>query len=341
MSRSRLFGAVAMTACVMVAAPAWSQQSACVNDAPDHHTSLGAWGALPAGRPWGSTAGIDVAPDGHVWVVDRCGAVLCADSPLAPIMEFTPDGKLVQAFGAGLFVFPHGLTVAPNGDIWVTDGQARDGKGDQVLKFSPTGKLLMRLGVAGQWDIEGGLDQPTSVAIAKNGDIYVAEGHNPNYKHSQVVRYSADGKRLGIIAPKGTELGQVLGPHALAFDSQGRLFVADRTNNRISIFDAQGRFLTAWKQFSRPSGIRIDKDDRIYVADSESNDGTGYGSNPGCHTGIRVGSARTGMVDELIPVEPSTEQGNPAAEGVAFDRTGAVYGAVNGTHGVRKWALAR
>ena len=144
-----------------------------------------------------------------------------------------------------------------------------------------------------------------------------------------------------MIIPKGTELGQVLGPHALAFDSQGRLFVADRTNNRISIFDAQGHFLTAWKQFSRPSGIRIDKNDRIYVADSESNDGTGYGSNPGCHTGIRIGSARTGAVEELIPVEPSTEQGNPAAEGVAFDRTGAVYGAVNGTRGVRKWALAR
>jgi DNA-binding beta-propeller fold protein YncE len=315
-----------------------AQDQKCVNDAPNPYTLLGKWGDSE-GRAIGSTAGIDVSPDGHIWVADRCGGTTCVGSSVAPVLEFTTDGKPVKSIGAGLFVFPHGLTVDRQGNIWVTDGRSEGNLGMQAIKFSPGGKVLMRLGVAGTFEGEGALDQPTSVAIAKNGDIFVAEGHNPNYRRSQVDHYSKSGKLLSVISTKGMDSGQIYGPHSLAIDSKGRLFVADRNNNRISIFDAKGKFVTSWKQFSRPSGIYIDKNDKIYVADSESNDGTGYGSNPGCKPGIRIGSARDGKVVVFIPAAPETERGNPAAEGITVDATGTIYGAVSGTKGVRKYVI--
>jgi sugar lactone lactonase YvrE len=324
---------------IFLANAAVAQEQKCVNDAPNPYKLLGKWGEVPEGRPWGSTAGIYVSPDGHIWVADRCGVRSCVGSNFAPVMEFTTDGKLVKSIGAGMFVFPHGLTVDRQGNVWVTDGQSEGSMGMQVIKFSPDGQVLLRIGVAGTFDGPGALDQPTSVAVARNGDIFVAEGHNTNYRRSQVDHYSKSGKLLNVIGTKGTEPGQLYGPHALAIDSKGRLFVGDRNNNRISIFDSHGKFLMTWKQFSRPSGIYIDKNDKIYVADSESNNGTGYGSNPGCKTGIRIGSARDGQVTAFIPVEPEPESGNPAAEGVTVDATGAVYGAVNVTKGVRKYVL--
>lgn len=333
---------ISVALCAFIAGSAVAQTT-CVNDAPNHYSSLGHWGEIPDGRTWGSTAGISVAPNGSIWAIDRCGeAGTCVESNLAPILQFTPEGRFLRAIGAGLLVFPHGLTVDPKGDIWVTDGRpdAVGAKGMQAIKLSPNGDVLLRLGVAGTYEGEGALDQPTSVAVAANGDVYVAEGHNPNFRRSQVDRYSSKGKRLGVISAKGGEPGQILGPHSLAFDSRGRLFVADRSNNRISIFDRDGKFVTSWKQFGRPSGIFIDKNDHMYVADSESNDGTGYGSNPGCKPGIRIGSARDGKVVGFIPseAEPGV-QGNPAAEGVTVDGAGAIYGAVNGTKGVRKYIL--
>jgi sugar lactone lactonase YvrE len=120
-------------------------------------------------------------------------------------------------------------------------------------------------------------------------------------------------------------------------DSRGRLFVADRTNNRIQIFDQDGTFITEWKQFGRPSGLAIDKDDVLYVSDSESSDKEGgYGYNPGCHRGIRIGSTRDGKVTAFIP-DPDPKGGTSTAEGVAVDRQGNVYGAEVGPKDLKKY----
>jgi sugar lactone lactonase YvrE len=124
----------------------------------------------------------------------------------------------------------------------------------------------------------------------------------------------------------GEEPGQLNLPHALALDSDGRLFVADRSNNRIEIFDQDGTFIAAWKQFGRPSGIFIDQNDMLYVADSESRDTPGYGNNPGVKRGIRIGSAKAGVVKYFIPgVGPNGEP--MEMEGVMADHLGNVFGA--------------
>ena len=173
----------------------------------------------------------------------------------------------------------------------------------QVMKLSPDGKVLMTLGKAGQ----GGkgldvFDQPTSVAIAPNGDIFVAEGHAPTFGNSRIMKFDKDGKFIKTFGHVGSGDGEMKSPHVIVFDSQGRLFVADRSNSRIDIFDQDGKFLAAWKQFGRPSGIWIDKNDTLYVTDSESEDAPGKDTNnPGCNRGIRIGSVKTGKVDVLYP----------------------------------------
>jgi sugar lactone lactonase YvrE len=130
----------------------------------------------------------------------------------------------------------------------------------------------------------------------------------------RIMKFNKDGKFIQTWGKPGKEPGEFDGPHALAFDSQGRLFVGDRTNNRIQIFDQDGKFLEQWTQFSRPSGIYIDKNDVIYVSDSESKDANGYGHHPGWKRGIRVGSARTGEVTAFIPdPEPDPDHSMTAA----------------------------
>ncbi len=191
----------------------------------------------------------------------------CDGSNLAPILKFDASGKLVKSFGEGMFLFPHGIHVDPDGNVWLTDGLGKDGKGQQVFKFSPDGKVLMTLGKAG---VAGnGPDEfnaPSAVLVAPNGDIFVADGHGRE-TNARIVKFSKDGKFIKTWGKKGSAPGEFDIPHALAMDSQGRLFVADRQNNRIQIFDQDGKFLDQWTQFSRPSGLYIDKNDVIYVAE--------------------------------------------------------------------------
>ncbi len=287
---------------------------------PNPYTTIEKWGQLPEGRTWGSTSAVDVAPNGHIWVAERCGANTCLGSNLPPILEFDPSGKLLKTFGAGLMVFPHGFHVDAGGNVWVTDAQGKDGKGHQVFKFSPDGKLLLTLGKAG---VAGaGLDelnQPSDVAVAPNGDIFVADGHDAG-SNMRIVKYAKDGKFIKTWGKLGSAPGEFNVPHAIAFDSKGRLFVADRANNRLQIFDQDGTFLAEWKQFSRLSGIYIDKNDVLYGADSESN----TKRNPGWKRGIRVGSARDGKVAAFIPdpVENADTSATSGAEGVAADANG-------------------
>lgn len=284
---------------------------------------------MPAGRTWGSTGGVAVDASGNIWVAERCGQNSCAGRTEAPILEFDPSGKLLKSFGAGMFVFPHGITVDPDGNVWVTDGQGANGKGHQVFKFSPEGKVLMALGTAGvAGDGPDTFNQPSAVAIAPNGDIFVADGHGRN-SNARIVKFSKDGKFVKTWGKKGDAPGEFDTPHAVAFDSQGRLFVGDRWNNRIQIFDQDGKFLDQWTQFSRPSGIYIDRNDVIYVSDSESREKEGYGHHPGWKRGIRVGSAKTGIVAAFIPDTFATPESSATsgAEGISADAGGAIYGA--------------
>jgi secreted PhoX family phosphatase len=309
------------------------------NSQPNPYFTVDNWAKLPEGRSWGSTSAVDVDRDGKsIWVAERCGANSCAGKNDAPILKFDVSGKLVKSFGEDMFIFPHGICVDKDGSIWVTDGQMKDGKGFQVFKFSPEGKVLMTLGKAGvAGDGPDTFNQPNDIAIAPNGDIFVSDGHTPGMGNARVVKFTKDGKFIKQWGGHGSGQGQFEVPHALAFDSRGRLFVGDRANNRIQIFDQEGKFIAEWKQFSRPSGIFIDQNDILYVTDSESTDKDGYGHNPGYKRGIRIGSAKDGTVTAFIP-DPSPGTGaTSAAEGVAADVAGNVYGAEVGPKDLKKY----
>ncbi len=292
------------------------------------------WAKLPEGRSWGSTAAVDVDSNDHIWVAERCGTNSCAGSNLSPILEFDPSGKLLRSFGAGMFVFPHGIGVDKEGNVWVTDGDGKDGKGHQVFKFSPDGRVLMTLGKAGvAGDGPDTFNRPSDVIVAPNGDIFVADGHGGD-SNARIVKFSKDGKFIKSWGKKGIAPGEFDTPHGLAFDSKGRLFVADRNNNRIQIFDQEGSFIEQWTQFSRPSGIFIDVKDNIYVADSESNS---VRPHPGWKRGIRIGNIKDAFVTAFIPDPVDTVKGTSAAEGVAADSKGNIYGAEVGPKALKKY----
>ena len=303
--------------------------AAAANAQPNPYRTIENWIHLPEGRTWGSTSSVDLDRDGNIWAADRCGANSCAGKTEAPVMLFDPAGKLLRSFGAELFVFPHDLVVDRAGNIWIVDGQGRDGKGHQVFKFTSEGKVLLALGKAGvAGDGNDTFNQPSAVAIAPNGDIFVADGHGGN-SNARIVKFAPDGKFLKTWGRKGTAPGEFDTPHALAFDSKGRLFVGDRANNRIQIFTQDGEFLEEWKQFGRPSAVYIDRNDVIYVSDSESREKEGYGHHPGWKRGIRVGSAKDGAVSAFIPDTYPTPEASATsgAEGLAADGKGAIYGA--------------
>ena len=312
-----------------------------INDLPNPYSSTDEWGMLPDGRQWGSTAGVDIAPDGTLWAIDRCGGNSCAGSDLDPIVRFDADGNVTAAIGAGLFLFPHGLHVDRDGNVWVTDGQGprednpdSAGKGHVVIKLSPEGEVLLtlgELGVAGD-GTDALLNTPCDVVTAENGDIFVGDGHGGQNETAtpdtvaRIVKFDSEGNLLASIGHWGDGPGEFKTPHALDIDSRGRLVVGDRGNNRLQVLDMDGNFIEQFKQYSRPSGIYIADDDTIYVADSESRVNTER--NPGWRPAIRVGNLRDGSIDYVIDgtVPAYPDGSNP--EGVAVDPQGNVYGAV-------------
>lgn len=279
------------------------------------------WGTLPDGVLWGASIGIIPDGQGGVWVLHR-------SEP--PILKLDSDGHVVRTFGDGMFVQPHGFCMDRDGNLWAGDSgpfgddPAKAGRGYQFLKFDQQGNLLLTLGKAGV--SRAGTDTfiaPTACAVTPEGDIVIADGHFPRPSTSQqdgdrIVRFTKDGKYVNAWGQKGTGPGEFDGPHALAFDSQGRLFVADRSNNRVQIFDSQMRFVDDWRHFGRPSGVAITASDDLYVSDSESGKGiAGAVRNPGWKNGVRIGSARNGS---LLAFIDGTDP-----EGLGVDDQGNVF----------------
>src|SRR5262245_2527008 len=387
MSRARLIRSTLAAAGVIVMAASgvrtYGQGSGQpTNDASNPYQSLESYFKLPEGRTWGSTSAVDIDKDGKtIWIAERCTQNSCLDrasgemSKLDPIMHFDASGKLIKSFGAGMLIFPHGIHVDRDGNVWVTDGQdnaplpqrgagagrgtgagggraerptgpigPREGatKGSQVYKFSPDGKLLLTLGKAGGAASPDYFYQPNDVVTAPNGDIFVAEGHGAG--NNRILKFDKTGKFVKEWGKLGTVPGEFDQPHALAMDSRGRLFVGDRNNNRIQIFDQNGTFVEEWKQYSRPSGIYIDKNDMIYVADSES-ESVSQNHN-GWKRGIRIGRIKDGKEGKIVAFIPDPETrsrpadnftGTSAAEGVAVDSQGNIYGAEVGPKGLMRY----
>jgi len=326
------------------------------NDAPNPYQTVKDYFKLPAGRTWGSTSAVEIDRDGKsIWVAERCGQNGCLDcktgkmSDLPSVLKFDSTGKLVKAFGAGLMIFPHGIYVDRDGNVWVTDGQDNgkrrergatgpigpDGAtlGNQVIKFSPNGKVLLTLGKKGGAAAPDYFYAPNDVVTAANGDIFVAEGHGAG--NNRVLKFDKTGKFIKEWGKLGTGPGEFDQPHALAIDSKNRLLVGDRNNNRVQIFDLDGKFIQQLHQFSRPSGIWVTKDDVLYVTDSESESVSR--NHDGWKRGIRWGSLKDGKILGFIPdpVEKATD--TSAAEGVAVDAAGNIYGAEVGPKDLVKY----
>jgi sugar lactone lactonase YvrE len=330
-----------------------------VNNLPNPYETVRNWGTLPDGRKWGSVSAVGVDVDGkHIWAGDRCGANSCAGSKVDPIVTLDPSGKVVKSFGAEQILWPHGMDVDKQGNVWVVDARSATeaelkqypdaaGKGHTVTKFSPDGKALLVLGTPGKaGNPPEAFTEPNDVLIAPDGSIFVAEAHNAQYLDQEgpgaigrISKFSPDGKFIKSFGSFGFGNGQFRGPHALAFDSKGRLFVADRGNRRLQIFDQDGKHLDTWYQFSRISGLTITADDTIYAIDSESDDNY----NPGWRKGLRVGSARTGEVWYFVPEHVSKQASGMGGygsmgEGVTVDGAGNVYaGEVGPIQGLTKF----
>ena len=269
------------------------------------------WGQLPDGVVWGQIISVEVDGEGNVYAFHRCSSNTCVDRTEPPLLKFNASGELLMAWGEGMLVWPHGFHLDREGNIWLTDGRDDDGRGQLVYKLSPEGEILMTLGTAGvAGDAQHTFNGVADVYVAEDGSIFVADGHVNN----RIVKFSPEGEYLMEWGKTGSAPGEFAMPHALSMDSQGRLFVADRGNLRIQIFDQQGQFLEEWKQYGRPSGVTVTADDTILVA---SQNGENSELNPGYETGIYMGDARTGLVTGFIG-DINTENVAKGADGVVY-----------------------
>jgi DNA-binding beta-propeller fold protein YncE len=269
----------------------------------------------------------------------------------------------VRSFGKGLINFPHGFFVDREGNVWVTDGAPagdprgaagfKKGMGHQVFKFSADGKLLMRLGTAGVSGAdETHFNGPSGVVVAASGDIWITDGHGgpqvgPHRANmygsrggnNRLVRFSKDGRFIkawgGGVGSESADPLRFNDPHDIAIDAEGRLYIADRGNQRVQVLDPEGNFITRWTQFGKPSAIAVDNKGNIYVADGMSD----AHWNPGWERGIRVGDIKTGWVKAFIP-----DTDMPRGAGTEFlgiDPDGTIYSGASSRSGIMVHQLFR
>jgi sugar lactone lactonase YvrE len=342
--------ALLSTALALVATTVGAQQ---ITNSSPPFTRVDNYLKLPDGRHMGSTNTIHGDSKGNIWIVERCGANNCEGSNLDPVMQFTKDGKFIKSFGKGKLLFPHGFTIDNNDHLWIADNHNNGKIGDDVIEFDQNGKVLMTLGTPGKPGNDyNHFHEPNAVAVAPNGDIYVADGHSadvaqpagfanknqtPTTGNARVSKFDKHGKFLTAWGGHGSGDGQFQNPHCLGITSKGDVFVGDRSNNRIEKFTANGKFISAWSQFGRPSGCFVDSKDNLYVSDSESHEHQGYGHNPGFKRGVRIGSAITGQVVAFIPDDPDQQPEKSATsngEGVFASKDGTIYDAEVGQKAV-------
>ena len=212
--------------------------------------------SLPPGMTFGSTSGVAINSKGHIYVLHR--------GP-NPLMEFDPAGKFVRAFGDGLFDRPHGLRIDAQDNIWATDVRAH-----VVYKLSPAGRVLLVLGVresAGEMHPYGHLrlfNEPNDVAFGPAGEIYVVQGHGRG--DPKVVKFDKDGNFIKAWGKKGTGPGEFDIAHSVVVDDKGLVYVADRNNQRIQVFDPDGTFIRESKHPGTPCGLLIGPDQNIWLA---------------------------------------------------------------------------
>jgi sugar lactone lactonase YvrE len=326
-----------------------------VNSGANPYKVIRDWAQLTVEkRPWGGSNGVAIDRDGRsVWATDRCSPGTspgCVGTNANPVHLFDESGKEVRSFGGGMFVWPHGIHVDRDNNVWVTDARtpsAEDlqkfpgegGKGSVVVKFSPDGKVLMTLGKPGvKGNPPEALTDPIDlVTDPANGDVYVAESHTDVTDPNLVGRISVfdrNGKFLRVIGRTGTGPGEFRTPHAIELDSQGRLVIADRHNHRIQILTREGKYVQELHEFGRISGVAIDANDVIYTSDAESNERV----HPGWQKGVRIGSLKDGKVTMFVPPHPSPNSPDGAmGEGIAIDAAGNLFTAEAQLRGVAKY----
>jgi DNA-binding beta-propeller fold protein YncE len=247
MSKARLSLLLSLPLLAALAAPARPGEPL-----PDYRPVPG-WPKVPDDVKLGPVSAVAVDSADRVHVFHR--------GP-RPVLVFDRDGAFLRSWGDDLLKTPHGLRIDHEDNVWVTDIGNH-----QVLKFDARGKLLLALGKKGEpGDGPDRFDRPTDVAVTPAGDFYVSDG----YGNARVLKFSKEGKLLKQWGKKGSGEGEFNLPHAICLDKKGRVYVGDRENNRIQVFDADGKFLAQWKESGAPFGLAL-AGDRLFVADGRAN----------------------------------------------------------------------
>jgi peptidylamidoglycolate lyase len=264
------------------------------------------WGQLPAGTDWGVMTAVGVDASDNVYAFQRA-------EPVSKVMVFDAQGKYLKSWGENAFTYPHGLRVLLDGSVWLTDRQSQE-----IFRYDSNGKLLLTIGkkgVAGNNDSTDTFNGVSDVAMGANGDLFASDGEGAN---TRVVKMTKDGSYIKSWGTKGSGRGQLSTPHCIAMDSKGRVWVCDRGNKRLQIFDQQGQFVDQVTDVGTPVSIAFAKDDMVYVASGAPE-----------HSVTILGSDR--RVLERI-------EGFDTPHGIAVDSTGAIYVAESAGKAVLKYA---
>lgn len=273
------------------------------------------WPQRPAEYTWGMMPGMAVDREDRIWTFNRGDM---------PVQVYTADGKFVRAWGRGQIGMSHHIKIDPQGNVWLADiGQ------HVIRKFTPGGELLLTLGTPGAYGADAThLNMPTDMAITPEGDVFVSDG----YGNNRVLHYAADGKFVKTWGRLGVAPGEFSQPHAIAIDSQGRLYVADRNNVRVQVFDRQGKFLAQWVNLITPWGITVTPRDEVFVCGSAPmrwEDRPQLAAPPSGQFVMKF--TTDGRIEELwnFPCTPEDREAQPGelkwVHAIAVDSRGDIY----------------